>query len=337
MPAIRERSSAERRNPCVVVNRSLIARERGRRPAPRQLSISQYASSRSSTDVCASSPAGRGRAKSRDRKSARSSDSSKRALYIRCSSRLPRRMSTMNAMLGCKSDDVGEVLVGRHAEIAVAATHRLEGGHHVLEGPFVSDEVLGLEEPVRLRELLDERPELPVGQRRRQRRGRRGDASGCGAAHTSSAITTVHANAGLTRIATHRTRHLRDRDSTSQYVRTCPVVHGGEQILDRIQQRHGARVAGRRARVETRSHQRARGVNRQRRHVGHEVVPQPVPEQITLYVGRVEDAHGFAVRPEVTADLSKGSRAAKVADDRHDQVGALAGRAARVYCASVAR
>ena len=48
----------------------------------------------------AASPLGRFFENSRDRKSARSADNSNSALYIKCSWRLPRRTSTMNAILG---------------------------------------------------------------------------------------------------------------------------------------------------------------------------------------------------------------------------------------------
>jgi hypothetical protein len=51
----------------------------------------------STADDFAARPAGRGRDSSFATKSARSDDSSKSALYIRCRSALPRRTSTMKA------------------------------------------------------------------------------------------------------------------------------------------------------------------------------------------------------------------------------------------------
>jgi hypothetical protein len=56
-----------------------------------------------STDTVESSRGGRGLLKSRDTNSARSAESSKRALYNSCSWRFPRRMSKMNAIAGRNS------------------------------------------------------------------------------------------------------------------------------------------------------------------------------------------------------------------------------------------
>ncbi len=85
--------------PCVFVRRFTIAR------MLRLYSVSldstfSYAAKISSTVDADVSPAGRGRQKRRDTNSARSAESSKSALYIRCRSKLPRRMSTMNASEG---------------------------------------------------------------------------------------------------------------------------------------------------------------------------------------------------------------------------------------------
>jgi len=59
-----------------------------------------YAVKSAAADVLVSSPAGRGRAKSRETKSARSPESSISALYIRCVSRFCRRMSNTKAIFG---------------------------------------------------------------------------------------------------------------------------------------------------------------------------------------------------------------------------------------------
>ena len=59
-----------------------------------------YASNNSPTDIVVLRPAGRGFENRRETKSPRSWDISNTALYMRCWSRLPRRMSTMKATAG---------------------------------------------------------------------------------------------------------------------------------------------------------------------------------------------------------------------------------------------
>ena len=59
-----------------------------------------YAAKISSMVDFAVNPSGLGRQNSRDTNSARSAESSNSALYIRCRSKFPRLMSTMNAIAG---------------------------------------------------------------------------------------------------------------------------------------------------------------------------------------------------------------------------------------------
>ena len=69
--------------------------------------------------------------------------------------------------------DVGEVLIGPHAEIHAVGRHALrELGNDFLERRFVRDEIVGSEKSVRLGEVRDHLPERAVRQLLRQVVGR---------------------------------------------------------------------------------------------------------------------------------------------------------------------
>ena len=68
--------------------------------------------------------------------------------------------------------DVREVLIGRDAEVDAAALHLPQRRHDMLKRTLVRHEVVRLKCAVRLGKILDELPELLVGEPRRQRLGR---------------------------------------------------------------------------------------------------------------------------------------------------------------------
>ena len=66
----------------------------------------------------------------------------------------------MKAMLGSDLRDIGEVLVGTHADIRAPGEARIaQGRHDVQIRPLVGDEVVGVEIPAGLGQLRDKRRE----------------------------------------------------------------------------------------------------------------------------------------------------------------------------------
>ena len=128
-------------------------------------------------------PAGRLRENRRDRNSARSADSSNSALYIRCTLQIAAPDVGDERDPRLERGDVGEVLIGPDAEVDAAGLHdALQLRDDDLERVLVRDEVVGAEVAVRLGEVVDQAPELGVGEARRAGRRATRRAPGAGAA-----------------------------------------------------------------------------------------------------------------------------------------------------------
>ena len=174
----------------------------------------------------------------------------------------------MNAMRGRSADDVREVLLGADAEIDAARLDvRCELRDDVLERVLVRDEVVRVEEAVRLGEVFDEAPELRVGQAGRMSVRARRCRTGPARRPTQPAEPAVRATRGAARRRVHRD------------ILTIGVCDAGCASRDRPQPRVSACIVPRpftrplprpAAAALLRPDERARLVERHRRDVGAE-------------------------------------------------------------------
>ena len=181
-----------------------------------------------------------------------------------------------------RRDDVGEVLIGRHAEIDAAWLHApLQRRNDVLERVFVGDQILGPEIAAGFGKVARQPPEFLIAQAMRQRDGRRRrDSAETSARLPASASTSPRS----IRAAGPRDRAITDR---SYLVARRPSIRG----CGRRERPRAVRRSDRSRCAERPTNEHALLVCRQRGHVRIKRERRPVAEQVLLDVGRVERPH----------------------------------------------